>query len=189
MDWDEETSPMPPSPSWGGWRLAATRARVGEVWRHNEVALATCARTLTPQERALWTGCSFAPMRADGLHFRRQAPIGAFHRRLRLLQAAGWSSKSTAASMPTTTGRPRRHARCDCFAAPAIGRCGSRTDIAQSDGASRRSSAIRSSLDMWRTADASMARGRRTRPSPLPRARQLPPDRCAAALPMKGRGE
>ncbi len=78
MGWDDgkdaSAPPKPPSPSWGGTGRKA--ARVGES-RATTKRARELRKTLTPQEVRLWV--QLRMMRADGVHFRRQAPLLGFY--------------------------------------------------------------------------------------------------------------
>jgi very-short-patch-repair endonuclease len=76
MGWDKDgdAPPILPSPSWGGTGRKA--ARVGESKATTKRAR-ELRKTLTPQEARLWM--QLRVMRADGFHFRRQAPLLGFY--------------------------------------------------------------------------------------------------------------
>src|SRR5258708_24049858 len=75
MAWDSQNAPpAPPSPSWGGKGREA--ARVGESGATTKRAR-ELRKTLTPQEACLWLQLRL--LRADGFHFRRQAPLLGFY--------------------------------------------------------------------------------------------------------------
>ena len=78
MGWDKEkdtSAPTkPPSPSWGGTGRKA--ARVGESGATTKRAR-ELRKTLTSQEARLWLQLRI--MRAEGFHFRRQAPLLGFY--------------------------------------------------------------------------------------------------------------
>ncbi|MFI4976660.1 MAG: endonuclease domain-containing protein [Caulobacterales bacterium] len=63
-----------PSPSWGG--TARKARRVGESRASTNRARAL-RKTLTPQEARLWV--HLRALRAQGFHFRRQAPLLGFY--------------------------------------------------------------------------------------------------------------
>jgi very-short-patch-repair endonuclease len=74
MGWDKTSPPQPPSPSWGGTGRKA--ARVGESGATTKRAR-ELRKNLTPQEAQLWL--QLRMMRAEGFHFRRQAPLLGFY--------------------------------------------------------------------------------------------------------------
>jgi very-short-patch-repair endonuclease len=75
MGWGKyEDSPPPSLPSWGGQGRAA--ARVGKSAATTKRAR-ELRRTLTRQEARLWF--HLRPLRAEGFHFRRQAPFRGFY--------------------------------------------------------------------------------------------------------------
>src|SRR5690606_699407 len=74
---EESVAPQSPSPSWGGvWGGVATALsmRYGRAMA-NERARAL-RRNQTEAERALWQ--KLRVLKAEGFHFRRQAPIGTY---------------------------------------------------------------------------------------------------------------